>query len=161
MVSTVLWRGGSVWTDDAGSVAARIREAMVAERAAPPTAAEAGELLGSLAGPIRELLRRASGYRIAGVLPSQAALALGRRLRQLAEQAARRRDARQIALLESAFEFSAGGHTAGEEQLIESLLDLEDDQFLSRLPALPRASLPEQALRPRLTGLICFRTRSD
>lgn len=157
VVSTVLWRRVDGWTDDPEVVSARIREAVLAEEAAPPSAAEAGEIIDSLTGTIRELLRRASDYRIAGVLPNQPALALGKRLRRLAEVALRRRDTRQMLLLESAFAFSAGGHTAGEEQLIASLLDLEDQHLLARLPALPRASAPAELLRPRLTGLICFR----
>jgi len=161
VVSTVLWRRGTEWTDDPETVSARIREAVSAEGAAPPSEAEVGEIIDSLAGPIGELLRRASDHRIAGVLPSPAALALGRRLRRLAALAVRRRDASQLCELESAFAFSAGGHTAGEEHLIASLLDLDDHQLLARLPALPPPSAPGQVLRPRLTGLICFRTRLD
>ena len=157
VVATVLWWEGNDWTDDSQAVTARIREAARARAATPPSPAEEREILSSLAGPVRRLLHQAAAYRIAGATPHHATLRLGKRLQRLAAIAAQRRDAPQLAVLESALSFSTGGHTAGEDLLIETLLKFDDERLLARLPALPRATAQEGPLRPRLTGLIVFR----
>jgi superfamily II DNA or RNA helicase len=157
VVSTVLWREGDRWTAEAKIVAARISEAVGAVAVAEPSARETQEILSSLAGAIRSLIREASVHRIAGGPLTRAAVQLGRRLRHLAAAAAKQRDAAQLAALESALAFCTGGHTAGEERLIEELTEREDCQILEQLSSLPRATPPTGPLWPRLTGLIAFR----
>jgi superfamily II DNA or RNA helicase len=155
-VSTVLWRGESGWTDDSDAVASRINEAARASAVAPPTEAEQREIHSSLAGPLRALLQQAASHRIAGATSGKAALRLGKRLQQLAAIAARRRDASQLEVLESAFAFVTGGHTAGEERLIETLASLDDEHLSAHLVSLPRATPMDGPLRPVLTGVIKF-----
>ena len=158
VVSTVLWREVvGDWTADPGIVAARIAESAGASPGAPPSASEISGAIASLSPQVRVLLRQAAAYRIAGSSRTRAASHLGRRLRQLAAAAARRRDAGQLAVLESALGFCAGGHTAGEAMLIEGVVKLDDQALLARLPSLPRPTAQEGALRPRLSGLIVFR----
>ena len=160
MVSTVLWREAvGDWTADPGIVAARIAEAAGAPQGPRLQPPRSSEVIASLSPQVRALLRHAAAYRIAGSSRSRAASHLGRRLRQLAAAAARRRDAGQLAVLESALGFCAGGHTAGEAMLIEALVKLDDQALLARLPSLPRPTAQEGPLRPRLTGIIHFRCR--
>jgi hypothetical protein len=142
-------------------VEARLLEAAGAEAAVAPSASEQLAIVESLSGPIRALIRQAAVHRIAGGALSQTASRLGTRIRRMAGVAARRRDAAALEALEAALLFITGGHTAGEEAVIESLLALDDGQLWALLPALPRASAPGEVLRPRLTGLICFRRGPD
>jgi len=158
MVSSVLWRElGAGWVDSADEVKARLFEALAAPRAAPPSDAELQCVLESMVAPVRHFLRQASAHRVAGSQPSRTGVRLGRRLRALAAEAARRRDDSMLQALDAALAFCTGGHTAGEEMLIEELAGLDARTLLARLPSLPSATQGIGPLRPRLTGLIVFR----
>ena len=102
-------------------------------------------------------MRVASARRVGNLSPSPAAIRMSCRLRALAARAARHRDAAMLATLERALAFCTGGHTAGEALLLGSLVMLDDDALLDRLPRLPEPSGRPPTVRPRLTGLIVFR----
>ena len=59
--------------------------------------------------------------------------------------------------LERTLGFCTAGHTAGEALLLDSLVMLDDEALLDRLPLLPEPPARLSALRPRMTGLIVFR----
>jgi hypothetical protein len=156
-VSTVYYRGaGTDWVVDPEAIERRLREATTAPPLSPPSEAALHSLLVSLSPCVRRLLREASTFRVAGVPLSSEALRLGKRLRALAIGAARRRDATRLELLDQAFRFCTGGHTAGEALLIESMAALDDVAIMARLPTLPVVPARPAPLRPRLTGLIVF-----
>jgi hypothetical protein len=148
---------GSSWRLDAEEIRARLHEAGAGMPLSPPSRMELDECLATLAPHIRSLLRGASQVRVGGLPLGAAALALGKRLRRLAAEAARQRDADLLGVLEHALGFCTRGHTAGEAMLIESLLSLSSSALLARLEHLPPAPTPATPLRPRLTGLIVFR----
>jgi len=157
IVSTVFWRGEDFqWVEDPEVVEARLLEAAQGTPAGPPSGAVVSQALSSLSPVVRGLLRGASVHRAVGVAPAPRVLRLGKRLRSLATDAARRRDAALLDALERALRFCTGGQTAGEAMLIDSLSTLDDPALLAALPALPAASPHPSPLRPRLTGLIVF-----
>jgi hypothetical protein len=78
------------------------------------------------------------------------------RLSELIRKAARLRDDLRLADLERALAFVGGGHTAGEEMMLERLSEADDDELTSRLSQ----TLPQpdwEGVEVRLTGLIVFR----
>ncbi|HJR17429.1 MAG TPA: hypothetical protein VJ808_11295, partial [Gemmatimonadales bacterium] len=77
------------------------------------------------------------------------------RLGVLIRQAARLRQENRLLGLERALGFVAGGHTAGEEMLLESLAEAPDQGLVS---GLSRAgpSMEWGGIEVRLTGLIVF-----
>ena len=157
-VSSVFWRAsGAGWMESADAVRARLFEALAAPPAAPPSDAELQRVLESMVAPVRHLLQQAAAHRVAGGQPSRLGIRLGGRLRALAVEAARRRDGPLLQALDAALAFCTGGHTAGEEILIEELAELDDRTLVARLPSLPSATQDIGPLRPRLTGLILFR----
>jgi hypothetical protein len=156
VVSTVLWRDGEGdWFECPELVEALLIEA---EQAAPaPTPSRnVDALLSSLASRCRTMLRDASAYRITGAPGGGSVRRLTRRLRRLAGSAVHAREVDSLPLLERALRFCTGGHTAGEEMLVEALDALDDAALLARLPTLPAPSPAAAPLQPRLTGLIVF-----
>ncbi|HEX5005110.1 MAG TPA: DEAD/DEAH box helicase [Gemmatimonadales bacterium] len=155
------WEEASGWSAEPGPVERRLREGCSAGTLEPPPPAVVRQVLTSLAPCLRRALRDASTARISGVPQPAAAAQLGRRLRTLASEAARRRDEALLTSLERALRFCTCGHTAGEAMLLDRLA-LEDDQaLLAALPGLPDPGPPTAALRPRLTGLIFFGRDTD
>ncbi len=158
VVSAVLVRNGEMeWAADAREIRERLHEAAHGAPVPPPQGEELQTILSALAPSVRALLREASLGRVAGLPSRPATLALGKRLRRMAETAARRRDASQLALLERGLRFCTRGHTAGESMLIESLAGRSDAELLAGLKQTPSCPAPLSPLRPRLTGLIVFR----
>lgn len=158
IVSAVYWRvQGVEWIDTPEIVEPRLLEAARALPVVPPSGNEVSQVLSSLAPVVRGLLRASSERRTVGAAPASRDLRLGRRLRSLATNAARRRDAALLHTLERALGFCTGGHTAGEAMLTDSLTTLDDTALLAALPGLPAPSPHPSPLHPRLTGLIVFR----
>jgi hypothetical protein len=71
-------------------------------------------------------------------------------------EAARRRDGAGLACLERALAFLAGGHTAGESELLQRLLEVPPGELATRLARLPAATPRWEALEARLTGVVLF-----
>jgi hypothetical protein len=77
-------------------------------------------------------------------------------LQALIRPAVRRRDAAELALLERALCFAAGGHTAGEAALVEQLATATGAQLRSKLRGVPPPTARVEAPEIRLVGLVLF-----
>lgn len=158
IVSALYWREAEgAWSDDPSAVEPRLSEALHATGLEAPSTAEVYHAISSLAPVVRGLLCLASAPDHTGAPPRLAPRRLGKRIRGLAIAAARRRDAGALAVLGPALQFCAGGHTAGEALLIETLLEMRDAELLAALATLPRPSCRRGPHVPHLTGLILFR----
>jgi hypothetical protein len=111
-----------------------------------------------LAAPIRERLALAHGRRWIKPDPSPAARRLAIRLQGMVRDAARRHNAKRLEQLEAALAFVAGGHTAGEEALVETLATGTDREISAALGRLPASTIRCDGIEVRLTGLIVFGT---
>jgi len=157
VVSTIFCRNERLeWTEEAGLIGRRLREAASVPGCTPPPRPTIDALIGSLSPSVRGLLRAASGFRVSGVAPTPGALRLGRRLRSLATEAARCRDYDRLTRIERALRFCTGGHTAGEEMLIDHLSNLDVTNLDAELENIPDPSPVPTALRPRVTGVLVF-----
>jgi hypothetical protein len=87
--------------------------------------------------------------------PSPVARNVAKRLGALIHEAARLRQDRRLLQLERALAFVAGGHTAGEEMLIDRVAGGPDGDMLSVLERMTPQTAWE-GLEVRLTGLILF-----
>jgi hypothetical protein len=112
--------------------------------------------LAVLARPIRERFSLLQGRRWTTPDPTPAVRCLLDRLQRLVREAARRRQAKRLELLEQALAIVAGGHTAGEAMMLEHLVELPDEKLEATLGRFPRATSRWNALEVRLTGLILF-----
>jgi hypothetical protein len=77
------------------------------------------------------------------------------RLSELIRKAARLRDDRRLSELERGMAFVGGGHTAGEEMMLERLSVASDAELTSTLSQ----TLPQpdwEGIEVRLTGFIVF-----
>ena len=153
--SVVGWLGpdGS-WSEDESVVAERLRAAAACDNRAPPTAAVIRQALDRLVGPVRARLALAAARRWTAAEPDAAARRLALRLGELVRMAAQRRDARDLARLERALAFVAGGHTAGEAMLVRRLADAP--ALAACLAGIPATSARWDAIDVRLTGLVVF-----
>jgi hypothetical protein len=153
--SVVGWLGpdGS-WSEDESIVAERLRAAAACDNRAPPTSAVIRQALDRLVGPVRARLALAAARRWTAAEPDAAARRLALRLGALVRTAAQRRDARDLARLERALAFVAGGHTAGEAMLVRRLADA--DALAACLAGIPATSARWDAIDVRLTGLVVF-----
>jgi hypothetical protein len=88
--------------------------------------------------------------------PQASARLLSARLQSLIQQAARLRQPIKLMQLEQAITLVARGHTAGEESLLQYLVNLSDEALLQTLARLPGRAHPPDLLAVRLTGLIVF-----
>jgi hypothetical protein len=109
-----------------------------------------------LAEHVRARLRMALQPAFIGTQASEGGRRLSGRLRHLARQGVRARDATLVSSLQAALRFAAGGHTAGEAALVEQLLALDDAALLLRIRALPTPTALPTLLVPRLVGIILF-----
>jgi hypothetical protein len=87
--------------------------------------------------------------------PGSAARKVVSRLQLSIKNAARKRNAAQLAELERAMTFVARGHTAGEATLIERLAQATDSELHRLLLTVPGHSRGWD-LEVRLTGLVLF-----
>jgi hypothetical protein len=104
---------------------------------------------------IRRRLALARGGRWISPHPTAAARAVAVRLSELIGKAARLRDDHRLSRLERAVWFVGGGHTSGEEMMLERLSGVSDDELTSMLSQ----TLPQpdwNGVEVRLTGFIVF-----
>lgn len=154
--ATVGWldlRGA--WTEDAEIVTERLAAAAAQrhEQAVHPD--QLRMYLELLTPLIRQRLALTQGRRWQARDPTPCARAVAVRLGELIHQAARRRQESRLSQLERALGFVAGGHTAGEEMLLEALAEAPDQDLTTGLSrAMPQTDW--NSIQVRLTGLIVF-----
>ncbi len=105
---------------------------------------------------IRQRLALTRGGRWLGPHATPASRAAAVRLGELIRHAARERQEARLSDLERGLAFVAGGHTAGEELLLEQLVDAPAGQLADAI----KRAIPHPAwsgIEARLTGLIVFR----
>jgi hypothetical protein len=142
------------WTEDAELITERLRLAAAChvDEALPD---ESQLYLELLAPVLRKRLALARSGRWISPHPTIQARAVALRLSDLIRQAARLRDDHRLSQLERALAFVGGGHTAGEEMVLERLREVSDEELTSVLGG----SLPQPdwvGVEVRLTGFIVF-----
>ncbi|HEU4647997.1 MAG TPA: helicase-related protein [Gemmatimonadales bacterium] len=154
--SWVIWLDGDgAATDDCDIVAARLRRCLRAPGAAVEPAAIAAAL--ERAAPmVRERLRALARTRWRNLALAPPARHLVARLQAMIRPAVRRRDATELALLERALQFAAGGHTAGETALVEQLARAPIVELRARIRDIPMPTPRAEDIAARLTGLVLF-----
>jgi superfamily II DNA or RNA helicase len=155
--SVVGWLGpDGTWTEEESVVSARLRAAAVCDNRSPPAPAVVRQALDRLVGPVRARLALLAARRWTAAEPDTAARRLALRLGELVRVAARRRDGGELARLERALAFVAGGHTAGEAMLVRRLADADSRLLAAGLAGIPATSARWDAIDVRLTGLVIF-----
>ena len=155
--SVVGWLGpDGTWTEEESVVAARLRAAEACDNRSPPAPAVIRQALDRLAAPVRARLAAVAARRWTAAEPDTTARRLALRLGELVRAAARRRDGRELARLEQALAFVAGGHTAGEAMLVRRLADADSPALAAGLAGIPPTSARWDAIDVRLTGLVIF-----
>ena len=155
--SVVGWLGpDGTWSEDESVVAERLRAAAACNHLAPPAPALVRQALDRLVAPVRARLALAAARRWTAGEPDAAARRLALRLGELVRAAARRRDGGELARLERALAFVAGGHTAGEAMLVRRLADADTPGLAASLAGIPVISARWDAIDVRLTGLVVF-----
>jgi hypothetical protein len=153
--SVVGWLGpDGTWTEEESVVAERLRVATTCNHRTPPTPDIIRQALDRLVEPVRARLALAAARRWTAAEPDTAARRLALRLGELVHAAARRRDGGELARLERALAFVAGGHTAGEAMLVRRLADAP--ALSASLAGIPATSARWDAIDVRLTGLVIF-----
>ncbi len=151
-----------LWIDPDGTateaedvVAARLSAAAVAEPRAPDDTGLSAALA-LLAEPIRSRISAARANRWAEAAGGAAGRAVAVKLQEGIRAAARSRDAAALDRLERALGFAAGGHTAGEEMLLEKLAGLSPAELARAAEALPAPSPRWGAVEARVEGIVLF-----
>ena len=147
-------RPDGTWTEDAELITERLRLAAACHRdeALPDESRMYLELLTPL---LRRRLALACSGRWISPHPTVHARAVALRLSDLIREAARLRDDHRLSQLERALAFVGGGHTAGEEMVLERLSEVSDKELTSVLGG----TLPQpdwDGVEVRLTGFIIF-----
>jgi len=154
--TAVGWLGPSGgWAEDAEILTQRLRSAAAQDRHEVVPADQLRMYLELLTPLIRDRLALTRGRRWVVPDPAPFLRAVAARLSELVRQAARLRQEGSLLQLEQALQFVAGGHTAGEEILLEKLAEADDLQLTNGL----RQVLPQpdwDGIEVRLTGLIIF-----
>ena len=149
------WETAQGWTEDPDVIETRLVQSRTARRAeASDRELRAGLML--LGGAVRERIRTVRLARWETPALSPAARQLIVRLGRLARDAARRRDARALTQVRRALAIAAGGHTAGEDRLLERLTDAPDRAVIAALIRLPDPAPLSAPLEARVTGVILF-----
>jgi helicase-like protein len=155
--ATVLWMDpDGTWTEAPEVIAERLESALQERRVLSSDSGQLRDWLSLLAPPIRQRLLLSQSRRWMMPDPTPAARRLLAHLQSLIREAARNHQARRLAELERALAFVAGGHTAGEEALIERLAEMSDRELWARVRTLPEARAGANGIEVRLTGLIVF-----
>jgi len=155
--SVVGWLGpDGAWSEDESVVAERLRAAAGSGHRKAPTPAVVRQALDRLVAPVRARLALAAARRWTVAEPDTAARRLALRLGELVRAAARQRDGAELARLERALGFVAGGHTAGEAMLVRRLANADAPALAAGLARIPAASARWEAIDVRLTGLLVF-----
>ena len=155
--ATVGWLdGGGAWTEAPEIVADRLQEAEVQVQAQAVERKQVDKYLSGLTPVIRARLALTSGRRWLSPEPTHASRQAVTRLRQLIGEAARLRHRDSLLQLERLLGFVAGGHTAGEEDLIESLAEAPAADFIRELSRVVPDQVNWEGMEVRLSGLIVF-----
>jgi hypothetical protein len=144
------------WTEAPEIVADRLDSAAGQRQRQIADVEELHRYLTLLAPLIRARLSLTSGRRWLSPDPTPAARQVATRLRQLIGEAARLRHHGSLLQLERMLGFVAGGHTAGEEMLIERLVEAPARELTSRLSRATTVQPSWNGIEVRLTGLIVF-----
>ena len=155
--SSIGWldvKGG--WTEAPEVIADRLNTAAAQTSRKTVDPERLSGYLTLLAPLIRERLSLTSGRRWLSPDPTPATRQVANRLRQLIGRAARLRLHDPLLQLERMLGFVAGGHTAGEEMLIEQLVEAPDEELTDRLSRAQAAQGGWKGIEVRLTGLIVF-----
>ena len=155
--STIGWleiEGG--WTETPEFIGDRLNGAAAQTERGSVDPDLLAQYLALLAPLIHRRLSHTGGRRWLSADPTPAARRVAARLRQLIGQAARLRHHDSLRELEQALGFVAGGHTAGEEMLLERLVQVPTLELTSRLSGVRAAQTGWQGVDVRLTGLIVF-----
>jgi superfamily II DNA or RNA helicase len=157
--ATVLWlEPNGRWTETPEAVTGRLRTAAAEPGIWLANDDDLRQWLAHLAVPIRERLALTRGRRWIEPDPSAAARHLASRLQGMVRDAARRHNRSRLEQLERALGFVAGGHTAGEAALVETLATGTDREISAALGRLPTRTIGCDGIEVRLTGLIIFGT---
>jgi hypothetical protein len=159
--ATVGWLDESrVWTEVPEVVAERLNVAAAHARHEMVNPEQLRKCLESLAPVIRTRLALERAHRWFSPDPAPAARGLAQRLGGMIQQAARLRQDTRLRRLERALAFVAGGHTAGEEMLIQRLAGGSDQEIVQELSRV-RPQDAWEGIEVRITGLIVFSPRSS
>ncbi len=142
------------WTEEPEVITERLRAA-ARDKGRCPEAPELRRYLDLLTPLVRHRLSLTRGGRWLAADPGPAGREIAARLSALIRHAARLRQEKRLSELEIGLRFVAGGHTAGEELLLDRLLHTADQQLVTGLSGtLPQ---PEwSGIEARYTGLIVF-----
>jgi superfamily II DNA or RNA helicase len=155
--ATVLWlEPNGRWTETPRTVTDWLETAAAEHRISPVKGDDLRQWLAHLAVPIRERLALTRGRRWIKPDPSAAARHLASRLQGMVRDAARRHNGSRLEQLERGLAFVAGGHTAGEAALIETLAKGTDRDISVAVGRLPAGTIGWDGIEVRLTGLIVF-----
>jgi superfamily II DNA or RNA helicase len=157
LASTIGWLEiGGAWTEAPEIIADRLNHAAAQEESEFVDAEQLSKYLTLLTPLIRARLSLTSGRRWVSPDPTPATRQVATHLRQLIAQAARQRHHGLLLQLEQFLGFVAGGHTAGEEMLIEQLVEASAQELTSRLSRAKPTRASWNGIEVRLTGLIIF-----
>jgi superfamily II DNA or RNA helicase len=157
LASTIGWLEiGGAWVEEPAIIADRLTDAAGQRQSRPVDAEQLSGYLTLLAPLIRARLSLTSGRRWLCPDQTPATRQVAARLRQLIGQAARLREHGRLLQLEQMLGFVAGGHTAGEEMLIERLVEAPASELARQLSRVTAAQAGWHGTEVRLTGLIVF-----
>jgi hypothetical protein len=143
------------WSEDSELLTDRFRSAAAHGNESMIGADELRMYLELLTPIIRNRLATTRGRRWLTPDPGCSARAVAERLRLLIRNAARLRQESRLSELEAALAFVAGGHTAGEERLLDNLVGVPARDLLRALSGV--APQPHcTGVEVRLTGMIIF-----
>jgi hypothetical protein len=155
--STIGWLDiGGIWTEAPEVLTDRLNSAAAQTRSQIVDPEQLHKYLTLLAPLIRARLSVTSGRRWLSPDPTPAARQVASRLSRLIGEAVRLRHHRALLELERILGFVAGGHTAGEEMLIEGLVEAPAGELTSMLSRATTAQAGWNGIEVRLTGLIVF-----
>ncbi len=144
------------WTEAPEVIADRLNSAAAQTQRQIVDAEQLHIYLALLSPLIRARLSHTSGRRWLTPDPMPAARQVATRLRQLIAEAARLRHHGSLLQLERVLRFVAGGHTAGEEMLIDRLVEAPARELTTKLSRVATAPPSWNGIEVRLTGLIVF-----
>jgi hypothetical protein len=144
------------WSEEADVVGERVLAAACTAESHPVDPAALRTALDALTIPIRARLSLAAGRRWLAAEPNGSARRIAERLSQGVAEAARARDQRTLTRLERALRFIAGGHTAGEDLLLERMMEASTADLLAWLDRMPASVSRSDPIEVGLTGLVVF-----
>jgi len=144
------------WSEDEEVVSRRLLEAAKSEDVVASTAAAVRRALDALTAPMRARLATAGARRWTAAEPEPSARRLAARLHSAVREAARRRDVPALTRLERALSFVAGGHTAGEADLVRRLAEAGPGELAASVGRLPAPTPRWESVEARVSGLVIF-----